>query len=170
MEAATKLRLWEISDVLDEVAEAIIAAGGELTPQIEARLEAMEGAFEEKCERVALFIRECEANAAAAEIEEKRLAAIRKSFETKASGLKGYLQYFMTRTGRTTLKTPRVRVWSQKNGRPSIRFVGNMDTLPTEYVRVKREVDTQFAYVEHMAGSSLPEGFIVEHGTHIRIG
>lgn len=170
MEAASKLRLWEIATELDEIGEALVECGGELTPELEERLDLMSGAFEDKCEKIALFVKECEANAAAAAVEEARLAAIAKSFDTKARGLKGYLLHYMQRTGRSSLKTPRVRVWEQKNGRPAIRFVGDLASLPGDYVRVKREADLQFAFVEHQAGAKLPDGFVVEHGTHLRIG
>ena len=170
MEAASKLRLWEISDELDEIGHLIAEAGGEIAPELEARLDAMAGAFEEKAENIALFIRECEANADAAKSEETRLAAIRKSFESKARGLKDYLLYAIRRTGRTSVRTPRVRVWEQKNGRPSLRFVGDVNSLPPDYKRIKVEPDLQFAFVEHQAGATLPAGFVVEHSTHLRVG
>lgn len=172
MEAAKRLALWEISDALTEIGEKIADGGGELTPELEAQLDAMEGAFEEKAERIALFVKECEANAVAAHMEATRLSAIARHFETKASGLKDYLLAAMNRSGRTSVKTHRARIWTQKNGRPSIRYAGNIDALPPEYIRTKtmREVDTQYAYVEHQAGAKLPDGFIVDHGTHLRIG
>lgn len=167
---STGLRLWEISDALQEIGERIAEGGGELTPELEAELDAMEGAFEEKVERIALYIRECEANAIAVAVEEDRLAKLKRHFDAKSVGLKGYLQAYLQRTGRTSLKTSRTRVWMQKNGRPSIRYVGDISALPADYVRIKREVDTQFAYVEHKAGAKLPEGFVVTEGTHLRIG
>lgn len=170
MEAASKLRLWEIASELDEIGTALAEGGGELTPELGARLDAMEGAWEQKVENIALFIKECEANAAAAELERDRLAAICKHHQTKAKGLKDYLLFFMRRGGHKSVKTPRIRVWEQSNGRPSIRYVGDVNALPPEYRRVKVEVDTQFAFVEHQAGATLPEGFIVETGSHLRIG
>lgn len=172
MEAASRLRLWEISDELAELAEALVEGGGELTPDLEARLDAMEGAFEEKAERIALYVRELEANAIAAGSEVERLARLAGGFERKARGLKSYLLTAMQRTGRTAVRTHRVKVWEQKNGRPSIRFVGDMSKLPAAYVKTKTEttVDTAFAFVEYSAGAELPAGFVVDHATHLRIG
>lgn len=170
MEASKKLALWAISTELEEIGAALAEAGGELTPELAERLDLMAGAFEDKAESIALFVKECEANARAAEMEAERLGGIQEHFERKAQGLKSYLLAAMRRTGRTSVRTPLVRVWEQRNGRPSIRYVGDLDALPAEYVRTKREVDTQYAYVEHSAGAKLPEGFIVEHGTHLRVG
>jgi hypothetical protein len=47
-----------------------------------------------------------------------------------------------------------------------------MSKLPPEYIRTRTEttVDTLFAYTEHQAGVKLPDGFIVESGSHLRIG
>src|SRR6185295_13868225 len=45
---ATALRLWEIVSELDTIGERIMEAGGEITPELEAELDAMSGAFDEK--------------------------------------------------------------------------------------------------------------------------
>lgn len=167
-----RLKLWEIASELEEIGSLLADGGGELTPELEARLDAMEGALETKVENIALFVKECEANAAAAESERDRLSAIAKHHTTKANALRTYLLATMNRLGQTSVKTPRIRVWAQANGRPSIRFAGDIERLPAAYVRVKttREVDTRFAFVELQAGATLPEGFVVDHGRHLRIG
>lgn len=169
MEASRKLALWEISNELEAIGELIAENGGEVSEFLEAQLDAIEGAFEEKVERVALFVRECAANAEAAKLEQERLGAIRKSFENKAEGLKAYLHRSMERVGKVKVQTPRASVRVQQNSRPAVRFTGDPNTLPSEYIRVHREVDTQFAYVEHKAGATLPAGFVVEYGTHLRV-
>ena len=171
MEAAKSMRLWEIASELDAIGEELVLAGGEVTPELGERLDAMTGAFDDKAEKIALFIKECEVMAEGAALEEARLAAIKKHHTTKAKGLKDYLLFVMRRQGRTAIRTPRVRVWEQANGRPSIRFVGDMSTLPAAFIRTKTEtsVDTQFAYVEHQAGAELPEGFVVDYASHLRI-
>ncbi len=172
MEAATapptRLRLWEIANELDAIGELIAEAGGELTPTLEEALDSIEGAFDEKVERVGLFIRECEANALAAKIEEERLAAIRRGFENKSKGLKRYLKAQLERVGRDKVKTPRVSVRIQRNGRPSIRWVSEYEP-PEEFRVVSVRADTQKAYEAWKAEKLLPNGFVVEHSSHIRV-
>lgn len=166
---ASRLRLWEITTALDAIGERIAESGGEITPELEAELDAMEGAFDERVERIALFVKECDANAAAAEKEVERLAAIQKAFEKKAEGLKRYLHGSLTRSGRTSVKTPLARVWVQANGRPSIRWT-RPGEFPEGYTKTTTVLDTQRAYEDWKAGSELPDGFAVEQGTHLRIG
>jgi len=167
---ASKLRLWEIASELDVIGELIADAGGELSPDMEARLDAMEGALEEKVERIALFVRECEANEKAAAFEVERLQAIGKSFERKAAGLKGYLHRHLQRIGKTKVETARARVRVQQNSRPSIRWMST-DQPPAPYLKTQTvtTTDTALAYEEWKAGNELPAGFVVEQGSHLRI-
>lgn len=169
MAEANRLRLHEIVSELDEIGELIAEAGGELSPELEARLDALEGAWTTKVENIALFVKESEANAEAAGTEAARLAAIQKHFATKAKGLKDYLLFFMRRGGHQNLKTPRVRVWEQRNGRPSIKCTLAPELMPEAFRRVVVSVDTQLAYEEWKQGNALPDGFVVEHGFHLRI-
>ena len=41
MEAAKSMRLWEIASELDEIGEELVLAGGEVTPELGMRLDAM---------------------------------------------------------------------------------------------------------------------------------
>src|SRR3990167_9709297 len=70
------LKLYELADVYEGIAEALIENGGELTPDLAAQLDAIEGAFEAKVERVALSVRNLVATADAADAEAARLAAL----------------------------------------------------------------------------------------------
>lgn len=168
---ASRITLWEISDELREIAETLVENGGELTPELGERLDAMEGAFEEKAERIALYVRECEANAIAAQVEADRLAAIAESFGRKAQGMKDYLLFSMRRTGHAKITTPRVKIWEQKNGRPSIKCILAPSLMPAAFVKhPPAVVDTELAYQEWKQGNPLPEGFVVEQGSHLRIG
>ncbi len=167
--SAMTARLWEIADELETVAAEIAEAGGELTPELEARLDAIGGAFDAKVERVALAVRNYEVNAEAAKLEEDRLAAIRKSHERSAAGLKRYLLVTMRRAGNLKVETPRARVRVQKNSQPSIRWTGGLDDLPDPYRRVTVEPDLQRVREDLKAGAEPPDGFVVDVGYHVRI-
>lgn len=164
-----RLKLWEITDEIQEIGELIAEAGGELSPEMEARLDAMEGALETKVENIALFVKESEANAAAALIEANRLSGIAKRFTTKAEGLKSYLLFALRRSGRSSVKTLRVTVREQKNSRPAIRCALAPEMVPEKFRRVSTTVDLALAYEEWKRGNELPNGFVVEAGTHLRI-
>lgn len=163
------LKLWEVGDELNEIAIQIMEAEGEMTPEIEARLDALEGAFEDKIERIALKVRELEANETAAKAEADRLTAMTRAFGKAAERLKGYALFEMTRVGKDRIETNRAKVRIQKNGRPSIRWTLDPSEAPEAYRTVKIGVNTQAAYEAWKDGGTLPDGFTVETGTHLRI-
>lgn len=162
-------RLWQIADELDEIAELIAEGGGELTPELEARLDALDGAFDEKVERVALVVRERIAFAEAAKMEEERLGAIRKAHERAADGLKRYLLMQMQRTDHLKVETPRARVRVQRNSVPSIAWTRPVEELPEAYRRVTIAPDIARVREDVKLGATVPEGFVVEQGYHVRI-
>lgn len=107
--------LYEIAGVR-EVLDGVIAENdGVLDASLEAALDAIDLAFEEKAERVALYIRERLALAAAIREEEERLAARRKALTGTAEHLTGYLQQNMERVGKTRINGLLATVSLQKN-------------------------------------------------------
>lgn len=167
--SAMNMRLWEIADELEAIGGMIAEADGELTPELEAKLNAMEGAFNDKVERIALAVRNYEANAEAAKMEEDRLAGIRKSHERSAEGLKRYLLLTMRHAGNLKVETPRARVRVQKNGQPSITWTRSVDDLPEDYRRVTVAPDLALVRDTLKAGGEPPDGFTVDYGFHVRI-
>jgi hypothetical protein len=163
------IKLWELSADLDAIAEEITANDGEITPEMEERLAALEGAFDEKVERVALYIRQMQVNAAAAKAEKDRIAAIEKRYTAKADNLKLYLLQHMTRQGSTKVETPKCRVSVVKSGVPSISWTGPQFMIPEGYRHITIKPDLKTVQEDLAEGRTPPEGFVVEHGKHIRI-
>ena len=164
--------LWAISDELDAIAERIAEAGGEITPELEAELDAVEGDFTAKVERVALFVRQLEVDADGAEVEEKRLAGIKQANKNKAAGLKSYLLEVLTKNGRDKVDTQRARVRIQKSGTPAIHYTGDLLDLPVQFVRVVPESLTlnKVALTEVVrAAGQLPDGVSVTYSKSVRI-
>lgn len=171
MEAAQRLRLWEISDAHEALAEKLMDAGGEITPELAAEWENLTGDFDEKVEGSALYIRELMANAAAAKEEADRLNDIHTALANRALRMKAYLQFHMERTGRTKVQTPRAKVWVQANGgRPAIHWTKTLVELPTDFTITEVKPDFERAHQALKSGEQLPYGFYVEpRGSHIRI-
>lgn len=172
---ATALRLYDIPEAIREIEAKIIEAEGELTPEIEAELDALEGAFDRKAEYIAVLSREAKAEATAVKQEEDRLRARRTAAENRERRLKDYLHACMTRLGVLKVDGERVKVAVQTNGRPSIEWMGEPDAIPEPFRRVTVGVDGVAAYdawraaPENERATALPEGFRVEVGTHVRI-
>jgi uncharacterized protein YktA (UPF0223 family) len=163
------VKLWEIGDEMEEIAELIAEAGGEITEEIEARLEAVEGAFDAKVERVALLIQSRTVQAAAAKSEEDRLKGIRNHYEQSVLGLKRYLLQQMRRAGVRSVETHRARVRVQKNGQASLTYNGDVDSIPEAFRRVTVVVDKKAALDFHKSGGDLPAEFIVDYNYHVHI-
>jgi hypothetical protein len=169
------LKLWEISGEISGLMATIADLNGEITPQVEARLDELEGAFEGKVERIALLIQQYKVNADAAKAEEDRLAAIRKSFERSADGLRHYLYGGMLASGHDRVDTPRARVRIQRNTQPTCLYVGDPTAIPPEFQRVTVDVDKRKVLEVWEQTSANPEertapdGFKIEWGSHLRI-
>ena len=114
----------ELQQILEWIAEhdkEIVAAGGELPPELVDLLERVEGDLTEKVRRIALVILNLTASARAALAETDRIAAMARSYDRQAESLKQYLMFQMERAGTTRVETPTVRMRIQKKTRPSIR-------------------------------------------------
>lgn len=167
-EPASVLHLYELPDAFDAIEAELLENGGELTPELEARLEALEGTLETKAERICRVIRNNDASAKAFKDEMDRLGAHRQTHENVVKRLKGYLQSVLTRMGRDKLAAGMFKVAIQNNSRPSITWTGSMEDLPPGFKRVRIEMDGDAAYDAHRA-AALPEGFEVVTGKHLRI-
>jgi len=176
------LKLHEYVDELEQVLEwiveheeQIVAAGGELPPELAELLEQVEGTLTEKVRRVALVILNLTASAKAAHAEAERIAAMARNYERQTESLKRYLMFQLERAGTTRVETPTVKVRIQKNTRPSIRCASA--EIPEPFRRVRVEFDGTAAYEALKAASCLPAepgrievaGLVVELGQHIRI-
>ena len=162
------LKLYELADHYAGIMDALIEAGGELTPELTTALDAVDEAYAVKAEAVALYIRNLEVSAGAVEAEADRLRTLAVQRTNSARSLKGYLMLQMQRMGQDKVETYRVRLRIQKNARPAIAWT--LTSLPPEdYVRVKHEVDLQKAYEIWKAGTELPSGFTVTQGSHLRL-
>lgn len=165
--APARLKLYQLPAALAELDALIDALDGELPEDLEARLDALELNLEEKADAVCALARQAEAEAAFFADELARLDGRRRAAAGRAAGLKAYLHRTLTALGRDRVETPRFRARVQKNGTPSVRWAGPGD-VPDGFARVTVELDGRAALAAHKAGT-LPEGFTVEYGTHLRI-
>ena len=180
--SAPMLKLHEYVDELDRILDwiaehekEIVAAGGELPPELTELLERIEGDLTEKVRRIALVILNLTASARAAHGEAERIAGMARGYERQAESLKRYLMFQLERAGTSRVETPIVKVRIQKNTRPSIRC-GSAE-IPERFRRLRVEFDGMAAYEALRASRCLPDepgrvevaGLVVELGRQIRI-
>lgn len=163
------LRLYEISDALQAIGDTLVENGGELTPELTAQLDGLEGAFDAKVERIVLYIRNLETTSDAATQEAKRLAGLASTRAAAAARLRDYVKREMERTDHKKVETGLIVARIQKNGRPSVHFTGDAATLPVGYQRTVVELNRETAIENWRAGVPLPPGLTVEQGSHLRL-
>ena len=99
----TPRTLNEIVNSILENEGIIIAADGEISPELEPLLEQDAAALAAKVDGYSDIIRDSDARAKAIGEEIKRLQALKKTLENKAAGMKDFLRYNMERLGSTRL-------------------------------------------------------------------
>ncbi len=169
--------LHTVSAWIEEHADEITAAGGELSPELSALLDQAEGDFREKVERVALKVRELLATGDAIKAEEVRLSQRRKSYEHAAASLKQYLQHGLESAQTDSVKGTLVAVALQKNP-PAVKGLLDETTLAvmaqdgSPFVTIIPEtyaLDKKAIVAASKAGQPLPDGISVEQGVSLRI-
>lgn len=158
--------LYEIVGDLNAIAEVLNENGGELTPELEAQLDALEGAFEDKLARCALMAKNLAAESEKHKAEQERQYARQVQLTKSCAALKGYMKACMEARGvQKVAGIARI----QANGQPSIAWTRPIEELPAEYRRVRIEPDYKDVLTAIRAGEAIPDGFTVEHGSHLRL-
>jgi hypothetical protein len=181
----TTVHLYDLANARAILDEFLAETEGEVTPALEELIEQLDGDVTDKVERVALYIREQLATAAAVKEEEARLAARRKSHERAAEGLKNYLQRQLERLGKTKVDGVLCTVALQPSP-PSVKSTLTQqqlqdlwDTHEGDVIGVWRpllvEIPEQYALDKrrvldaYKAGQRLPDGVSIEQSAHLRI-
>lgn len=162
------LQLHAVVPALLAIEDALIENGGELTPEILAQLESLEGAFDQKIESLLLRALQLQFEGGVAKLEAVRLAELAGVRERVAERIKTYVLECMEAAGRHKVETSRLRARIQQNSRPTIQWPGPIDVLPEAFKRTTVMLDGTKSYEAWKAGE-LPEGFVVDRGRHLRI-
>jgi hypothetical protein len=129
---AKTLSLFQIEESLVLLAESSEADG--LTPEIEGALAAYLKGAVEKRDRVAEFIRFCEAMAELAKAEVKRIQARQKHFEAAAERVSGMVLRVLGWLGAEKLEG-RTNTLKKRKCPPSVNVIDEQK-IPAEYKRV----------------------------------
>ena len=160
--------LYALPVAFEAIETEIDQADGELSADLETRLDALETNLEEKTEAIAILIRRAESEEAVYQAEVDRLTMARNVARNRKDRLKLYLLTTLQTLGRDHVATRLFKVRIQKNSAPSVRWVGE-GLFPTQYQRVKIELDATAVLRDWRAGVALPDDLVVAVGHHLRI-
>lgn len=173
--------LFELASLRQVIDDALDASEGELSPELEQQLDAWGEAFDEKAERVALYVVEQEHLAGAARAEAKALQDRAQARQRRADSLKTYLHHCMERTGRMKVNGVLKTISLQRNP-ASVQCLTPMDenelrnimTFAPKYVRHKDTWElAKSAIIEDAKAGTLDEDIArrvtVVHSLSLRI-
>ena len=144
--ACRQTRLWQLSEVIEELETAIAAIADDETLTDEQREAKLEQAFtdwlkagesfREKAEQVAAYIRHQEALAEVRKQEARRIRTLAEQAENQANRLRRHLLNQMLATGQKRIDGVAVKVSLRKKP-PRVLINCDPSELPPEYVKVE---------------------------------
>lgn len=142
-------------------------ADGELTPELEARMDAFLAGGKAKIEAAAKVHRSLEASAGACEIEAARLGGRAKSFQNNADSLKARMLWAVDAGFDGKVKTSLFTIWGQSSAAttsfdlaPDADLKQVAQTMPG-IVRTTLALDKQVLKMKHDAGEAIPAEVVV---------
>jgi FtsZ-binding cell division protein ZapB len=166
--SSLSMKLYEYPESIDRILSE--AVDGELTPDLERRLDETLQGFQAKVRSVVQVIRHLDMLVAGCKGERERLAERQSYLEKERDSLKRYLLRCMAHEDTRKVVIDLGVVSRVDNSQPSIRWSWSDRDPPEEFVRVKvvKELDGKAAQQAYRDGR-LPEGFTVELGEQLRI-
>ena len=155
----------ELPASYDAIAEALERSGGELSAEVLEHLQAFDLRAGTRADPIAAVIRDYEEQEDVWKKEAARVEAQARLARTAIVTLKTFLLERLHDLGVNKLQGVRYVVRAQANPAPSIACHG---PIPTEFQRIKVELDTAKARVAWAAGT-LPDCITATVGRHIRI-
>ena len=161
--------LYEIDRDLQAMIDSIFESAdenGEVEVDFSA-LEELKAAREVKLENIALYIKNCEAEALAIKNEENTLAERRKRLERKCERLEALLLGSMIAHGETELSSPR---YVAKIRNSEVTEIDDGARIPDAYIIIKSETKPDKAAIKKaIKAGEIIEGVRVVSVPHINI-
>lgn len=164
----TKPTLYDLTREGLEIFDMLSELQGELTPELEERLDRLMLQGPERIEAAAAVVRSLEHNATICEDEAQRLRERAKAWGAQADRLKLRMTKCLDAAFNGKVKTPTITVWTQKSpDRTVAELIPGVtpEMLHAErpdLVRVKMELDREKAVADYKARKPLPDLLLFE--------
>ena len=133
-------------------------------------MEGIEGELEVKCENYAMVLKNLEGDVEALDNEIRRLTSRKKTLENNIKRMKEAVRDVMIATGKTKFKTELFSFSVQNNPASVVLDTEDLDTLPDEFIRIKKEVDKAAIKEALLKGDEKLGGYAhIEQGKSLRI-
>jgi len=161
--------LYELSTELAVINDEIISAEGELTPDLEARLDSVALDFRAKSQNIAKWTLDIAGVESMIEAEIARLQRKKKAAEGLRTRLMAYIKSCMDQADVQKIESPTVTLRIQKNP-PSVEILEEQK-LPARFIKIKQitEIDKTGMLAALKNGEDVPGARLVTERTHLRI-
>jgi hypothetical protein len=151
--------LYHIDQELQAINEELMAAQGELTPELENKLVITKAELAEKSVNYAMVILNNQADSQAIETEIKRLKALKDAIDSTTDKLKEAVSNAMLMHDLTEVKSPLVKMTFRKSKSVHITDENELDASFFEYKRTvnKTAIKKAIESGELVAGAELIE-------------
>jgi hypothetical protein len=161
--------LYEMSTELATINNEIISADGELTPDLEARLDSVSLDFKAKSHGIAKWTLDIAGVESMIETEIARLQRKKRVAENLRTRLLAYIKDCMEQADVQKIESPTITLRIQKNP-PSVEILAE-DQIPAKFTRIKQitEIDKTGMLAALKTGEEVPGARLVTEKTHLRI-
>jgi hypothetical protein len=161
--------LYELSNELAVINDEIISADGELTPDLEARLDSVALDFRAKSQNIAKWTLDIAGVESMIETEIARLQRKKRVAENLRARLLAYVKGCMEQADVQKIESPTITLRIQKN--PASVEILAEDKLPAKFIRIKQiaELDKTGMLAALKNGEDVPGARLVTERTHLRI-
>ena len=161
--------LYNLSTELSAINDEIITAEGELSPDLEKKLDDLQIDFKQKASNIGRWMLNLTGNEEMLDVEIIRLQKRKRISENLYNRLKEYLKFCMEKADVTKLDFTAFTVRIQKNP-PSVQ-IEDETKLPSRFVRIKQivEIDKSKILDALKSGECVGGAILISDKTHLRI-
>lgn len=163
------MQLYQLPDAFNAIQYAVTLNDGELSPFLADSLDKLESDLSRQIEILVKMRSNLLGEEAAMRVESGRLLIGARARETAADAIERRVIDTLYRLPVDYVVTAIGKVRAQRNSRPSISYEGNAICLPERFRKTTYEADKDVAYRAWKAGETLPDGFVVKEGHHLRV-
>lgn len=167
------MNLFHLTGRMIELDALLTESGGEMSPEVESAWLDLSQDQAETFDQLVNLMRTKQARAEAAKLEAQRYADIARREEHGANCIEARMKDFLILTGQKSIRTATNRTVSvQANGGVQALALAeglDMDTIPDEFVRIMRTINTEATRKALEAGGTLPFASLKPRGMSLRI-
>lgn len=163
-------KLYELSKELATINDELITADGEITPELEQRLDAVNLALSEKAAGLRKWLAIIDGDDGALDAEIKRLQRIKKTNGNLQERLKAYIKLNMELADKKKIETP-IGTFSIAKSPPSLEII-TPEMVPNDFkdeIPAHLEINKQRIKEAIEQGYEVPGAKLHTDKTHLRV-